>query len=398
MGIMESEVTDRENSKEREEIPKIQPMQKPVSVTALSVLGLFILGLFYTFYFAREFFLPVILALILSLLLRPVVRGLKRLRIPQAIGAVVVLVGLLAVFAVGALLVSGPATSWIERAPESLQRVEGKLRGMMNSAQPITKAAETVENIAESRTETPQVEIKKPGLLNNVWNQTKGVFVLLVEVFVLLYFFLAAGDIVALKIVQVLPRLRDKKKAVEIMRETEHGISRYLVSITLVNLFEGTAIGLGLALLGMPNPLLWGVLAFFANYIPYIGALVAGSIVTLVAFVSFDSASKALIAPLIYFGVNFADNFIAPYVMGRRLVLNPLVVFLAVMFWGWMWGIIGVLLAVPVTMTLKIVCEHSPLLAPYAELLTAPRAEQPESDGASKADLGKDAIVYKGNA
>src|SRR5688500_11473327 len=135
------------------------------------------------------------------------------------------------------------------------------------------------------------------------------------------------------------------------MRETENGISRYLVSITLVNLFERTMNGFGLWLLGMPNPLLWGVLAFLANYIPYIGALVAGSIVTLVAFVSFDSVSRALIAPAIYFGVNFADNFISPYVMGRRLVLNPLVVFLAVMFWGWIWGIVGVLLAVPITMT-----------------------------------------------
>ena len=111
------------------------------------------------------------------------------------------------------------------------------------------------------------------------------------------------------------------------MFETDLGFSSCLVSITLVNLFEGTAIGVGLALLGMPNPLLWGVLAFLANYIPYIGALIAGSVVTLVALVSFDSTSRALIAPAIYFGVNFADNFIAPYVMGRRLVLYPLVVF-----------------------------------------------------------------------
>jgi predicted PurR-regulated permease PerM len=159
--------------------------------------------------------------------------------------------------------------------------------------------------------------------------------------------------------------------------------------MTLVNLFEGTMIGLGLALMGMPNPLLWGVLAFFANYIPYIGAMIAGTIVTVVALVSFDSASHALIAPMIYFGVNFADNFIAPYVMGKRLVLNPLVVFVAVMFWGWIWGIIGVLLAVPITMTLKIICDHSPLLAPYAELLTALRVEKPEGERVIKGDLAK---------
>lgn len=383
------QMNDTNESGNRAEIPKIQPMRRPTNVTALSVLGLFILAAFYTFYFAREFLLPVVFALILSLILKPTVRGLNRLHLPQALGAAVVMILLLSVVGVGALLLSGPASAWVQRAPESFEKVEGKVRRMMNTAQPITDAAETVEHMANSGDETPQVEIKKPGLLNSVWNQTKSFVVLILEVFVLLYFFLATGDIIALKIIQVLPRLHDKKKAVEIMRETENGISRYLVSITLVNLFEGTAIGVGLWLLGMPNPLLWGVLAFVANYIPYIGALVAGSIVTLVALVSFDSVSRALIAPAIYFGVNFADNFISPYVMGRRLVLNPLVVFLAVMFWGWIWGIVGVLLAVPITMTLKIICDHTITFAPYSEFLTAARDEKPEGEHVEKAELAK---------
>ena len=371
------------------EVPKIQPMRKPISVTALSVLGLFILALFYTFYFAREFLLPVILAWILSLLLKPAVRGLSRLRFPEPLGAAIVLVVLLAVVALGAVFLSGPASSWLQRAPESFEKVESKIRGLVSRAQPITRAAETVEHMTNGENETPKVEIKKPGLLDSVWSQTKGALILVVEVFVLLYFFLAAGDILTLKLVQVLPRLQDKKKAVEILRETEHGISQYLVSITLVNLFEGTAIGLGLFLLGMPNPLLWGVLAFFANYIPYVGALIAGTIVTIVALVSFDSTSRALVAPAIYFGVNFADNFIAPYVMGRRLVLNPLIVFLAVMFWGWIWGIVGVILAVPITMVLKIIGDHNSLLAPYTELLTAPRAEKPDARPEGEGELAK---------
>jgi predicted PurR-regulated permease PerM len=383
------EIAQNNENSGRPEVPKIQPMRKPISVTAISVLGLFILAMFYTLYAAREFLLPVCLALILSLLLRPAVRGLGRLKIPQSLGAAVVLAALLLIFGTGMLLLSGPASSWIQRAPESFEKVEQKVRSVTSSAKPITKAAETVEHMANGANETPKVELKKPGILNSVWNQTKHFVVMILETFVLLYFFLAAGDILGLKVVQVLPRFRDKKKAVEIMRETEHGISRYLVSITLVNLFEGSAIGLGLAILGMPNPLLWGVLAFFANYIPYIGALIAGTIVTIVALVSFESTSHALIAPAIYFGVNFADNFIAPHVMGRRLVLNPLVVFLAVMFWGWIWGIIGVILAVPITMTLKIVSDHSSALAPYAELLTAPRLEKPVAEEPASTELAK---------
>lgn len=363
----------------RTPIPKIQPLRKPLSVAAISTSGIFVLAMFYTFYFAREFFLPVVLAIILSLLLKPLVRGLNRLKIPEAVGAAVVLLLVLLLVASGIVLLSGPASNWVKRAPESFTKVEGRIRAMMNSAQKITQAAESVEHLAgKSESETPQVEIKKPGLLNNVWNQTKGFMIIALEVFVLVYFFLAVGDAFTLKLIQILPRFEDKKNAVGILREVEHGVSRYLMSITLVNLFEGTLIGIGLAILGMPNPLLWGVLAFFANYIPYLGALMAGSIVTIVALVSFDTVGRALMAPAIYFGVNIMDNFIAPYVMGRRLTLNPVVVFLAVMFWGWIWGIPGILLAVPITMTLKILCDHVPTLAPFSEFITAVRSEKPQ--------------------
>jgi predicted PurR-regulated permease PerM len=159
--------------------------------------------------------------------------------------------------------------------------------------------------------------------------------------------------------------------------------------MTLVNIYEGIAIGCGLWLIGLPNPVLWGVLAFAANYVPYLGALFAGGIVTIVSVVSFDSLGHALLAPLIYFGVNFSDNFISPYVMGRRLVLNPVIVFLAVMFWGWIWGIPGVLLAVPMTMIIKIICDHSTALAPFAEFLTAPRAEKSSATEVLKPDYAK---------
>jgi predicted PurR-regulated permease PerM len=381
--------SEQKESAGPEEVPKIQPLRRPFSVTAISVSGIFILAIFYTFYFAREFFLPVTLALILSFLLKPAVRVLERARIPVALGSAAVLLVLLLIVSAGVLLLAAPASKWIQRAPETFEKVETRVRGMVNSADKITKAARTVEHLAGTEDETPKVEVKRPGLMSNVWNQTKSFLLLALEVFVLVYFFLAAGDIFALKLIQVLPRLEDKKKAVEIMHEVQNGISQYLVSMTLVNLFEGTVIGTGLALLGMPNPLLWGVLAFSANYIPYLGALVAGSVVTIVAVVSFDSVSRALIAPAIYFGVNFADNFISPYVMGRRLVLNPVVVFLAVMFWGWIWGIPGVLLAVPVTMTVKIICDHVPALAPFAELLTAARAEKPEASHGMKREIGQ---------
>ena len=245
-----------------EEVPKIQSIRKPSNVTALSVGGLFVLGLFYTFYFARDFLLPIALAWMVAMLLKPAVRALNRFHIPDAVGAALLLITVLCVCISGALLLSEPAAKWLERAPESLEKLESKARSLMNSANSLTIAAEKVEELAENGDQTPQVEIKKPGLLNNLLSRTKGFAVLIVEAFILLYFFLAVGDVFTLKLVQVLPRLRDKKEALEIVNETQTSISQYLISITLINLIEGTAIGIGLALLGLPNPLLWGVPAF----------------------------------------------------------------------------------------------------------------------------------------
>lgn len=380
-------------AREQAETPKITPIKRPLNVTALSVAGILILFTFYTLYFARAFLVPVVMALLLSMLLRPIVRGLQRLYIPEALGAAIVLIVLVLVTLAGLMLVAEPASKWVAQAPETLEKVHVKINGVINSARKFTRAAESVQQITESpEGGTTKVEIKRPGILRQAWGQAKGALVMLLEIFVLLYFYLAAGDIFTLKLIQILPRLQDKKRALEMARETQASISQYLVSMTLVNLIEGTAIGTGLAILGLPNPLLWGVLAFSANYIPYVGAVIAASIVTIVSLTTFDSVGYALIAPLIYFGVNFTDNFLGPYIVGKRLVLNPVVVFLAVMFWGWIWGLLGVLLAVPMTMAIKIVCDHNAVLAPFSEFLTGNRSEKTEEEPMLKS------APLKGNA
>src|SRR3954465_9086709 len=224
-----------------EEIPKIQPIQRPWNVTALASGGLFILAIFFTLYAAREFLLPVTLAWMLSMLLSPGVRMLNRFHIPNALGAAILLLGLISIAAAGFLLLSEPAANWLQKAPESLEKVEKKIRSFQDSAHEITRAAESVQHIAETtQNETPKVELKRPGILSQVWTQAKGALVMSVEVFVLLYFFLAAGDIFTLKLIQIPPRLTDKKRAIEMTRETQKSISQFLISMTLVNLIEGT--------------------------------------------------------------------------------------------------------------------------------------------------------------
>jgi len=363
----------------KEETPKLQPIQRPWRATAIAMVGMFILALFYTFYFAADFFLPLTLAWILNLLLKPAVRGLKRFHIPEAVGAAILLLGFIGVLIASIFWVSQPASEMLAKAPETLQAASEKIRGVIRPAQSFKRAAEEVEKFSaptgEDDQPMQQVEVKKPGLMNSVLSKTTNIAFLLGETLVLLYFLLVAGDLLVLKAIQALPRFGDKKRAVEILNQTQQQVSRYLGSITIINIIEGTLIGIGLAIVGMPNPILWGVVAALVNYIPYLGAMTCVACISIVSLVTFPTLGQALLPPAIYLGVNMTDNFLAPFILGKRMVLNPLIVFLALMFWGWIWGIVGVLLAVPLTMTFKIFCDHFKTLAPVGEMLAGETSE-----------------------
>lgn len=369
--------------KEKLEPPKLKGIQRPRRMTAIAVTGLFILALLAVFYVARDFFLPIVLAWTVTLLLKPVVRGLKKIGIPEAFGAFLVIACIVGGIVGGALLLSQPVKEWIGNAPQAMRTAETKVRALLSPAQKFKEAAAEVEKISngtavgEETEPVTKVEVKKPGFMNVLLSRTTSLLMLAGETLVLVYFMLVSGDLLMLKAIQVLPKFGDKKRAVEIAHEIQEQVSRYLGSITMLNMIEGTMVGIGMALAGMPNPILWGVLAAFVNYIPYLGAMMCIGVISIVSLVTFDSIGRALTPPLIYLGINLSDNFIAPFFLGKRMVLNPVVIFLVLMFWGWIWGIIGVLLAVPITMAFKIVCEKFESLAPIAELLSG--EEKPES-------------------
>jgi len=191
-----------------------------------------------------------------------------------------------------------------------------------------------------------------------------------VVVIVLLYFLLASGDLFLRKLIKVLPTLKDKKRAVEIAREIENNVSTYLFTVTLINIAVGVAVGLGVWLLKMPNPILWGVLAYVLTYIPYLGSAVGIGVLSVAALLAFDDLGHALAVPAVYAVVSFLEgNFITPLVLGRRLTLNPVVIFLGLLFWFFLWGIPGALMAVPILAIFKIVCDHVDALAPIGEFL-----------------------------
>jgi predicted PurR-regulated permease PerM len=347
-------------------------MQGPFGIRSIALTGLLILATFYTLYFGRAFFLPIVLALLLNSLLSPVVRGLKRLRIPNAIGAALVVFGLLGAFGWGVYELSAPAYEWAQKAPQTMRRLERKLRDFKKPVQTMSKATEQVEKITQvgGGTAPPAVQVTTETLGERMFSQATDLVAGGVVMIILLFFLLASGDLFLRKLIRVLPSLADKRKAVEIARQIETDISSYLVTITAINVALGLAVWGILSFLGVPNPLLWGVLALVTNYIPYLGAIIMIAVLAMVGFLTFENTTQAMMVPLSFVGLNILESYlVTPLVLGHRLTLNPVVIFLGLTFWGWLWGITGALLAVPIMVVLKIFCDHTEPLRPIGEFL-----------------------------
>jgi predicted PurR-regulated permease PerM len=352
--------------------PEQLPPLNGQEVRSVMITGLFVLALFYTLYLARDFVLPIILALLLSFLLSPAVRGLKKIRIREEIGAAFILVALVGGLTFVFYQFSGPASRWIAEAPATLQRIETDIRQLRQPMQKVTRAAEQVERIAGlgASQDVQQVEIRKPTLSETVFSGTRSAVAGFVVSMLLLYFLLASGDLFLLKLVRVLPTLSDRKTAVEIATRMERQVSVYLVSVTGINTALGVVQGLAMYLVGLPNPALWGLMAAVLNFVPYLGAIVGVMVISLVGYMHFGELSGALIPAGVYLGITALEGGVfTPILLAKRLTLNPVMLLIGVIFWGWLWGLPGALLAVPLMSTIKILCDHIAPLAPIGEFL-----------------------------
>ena len=337
----------------------------------VAMVGLFVLAVGYTLYFARSFLLPVAVAVFLDFLLSPVVRWLRKIRIIEPVGAALIMVALLGTIGVTMYNLAPSAAAWIRRAPESLEQARAKFDAIRGPVAEMTRAAEEVEAATDvSADATPQVEIKGPTLAGRVFGGTMSMFTFFTFVIFATYFLLAAGDLFLQKLIKVLPQFRDKKRAVSIAREIESHISQYMLTVTAINVGVGVATGIAMKLCGLPNPVLWGVVAGLLNFMPYIGAVLTVGIIALASIVSFDTLGQAAVPPLVFFGLNMVEgNLLTPMIIGNRLSLNTVALFIGMTFWWFVWGIPGALMAVPMMATIKIFCDHFEPLKPVGEFL-----------------------------
>ncbi|MEX2491593.1 MAG: AI-2E family transporter [Nitrospirales bacterium] len=345
----------------------------PVNIRSIALTGIFLYMSFFVLSIAKAIFLPICLALILSLLLAPLVRGLRNFFIPAPAAAAAILLIFVSGVLFGVVQLATPASLWLERGPQALRQVEQKFRSVKQSVVDVGKATQALEQAASLPDEgrpTPRVAVKTESLGGTLIDWTMEFIVGLVSTLILLYFFMASGDLLLEKLVKVLPRFSDKRRAVEIVRGIEKNISTYLLTVTGVNLCLGILIGSTMYVLGMPNPQLWGVMAGILNFIPYVGSIIGLGAITLAATFAFQQVNLIAMVSGSYFLLTALEgNFLTPKLLGKRLTLNPVVVLISVLFWGWLWGALGALLAVPFLASLKIICDHIEPLSPIGEFL-----------------------------
>jgi predicted PurR-regulated permease PerM len=344
---------------------------RPFDVRSIALTGLFILAVFYTIYFMRSILLPNVLALLVSYLLRPIVRGLAQLKIPLPVGAALLLIGFFGLIGYGISVLAAPTAEWLQKAPAGLAELQRKLLPVKKSVTQVAQATGEIEKLASTSAETKAVELKRHPITETLFMRTPEFIASAVLSLILLYFLLVYDQAFIAKLIKLLPTLSDKKAAVGIAHDIESQISRYLFTVTAINVCLGVAVGTAVGLLGLRNPVMWGVMVALLNFVPYLGALTGIICMTIGATLSFDSLGFAFIFPAVYlsFGV-LEGSFITPWIMGRSLTLNPVIILLSLTFWGWMWGIVGIILAVPILAAFKIFCAHVKPMEPLAEFLS----------------------------
>jgi len=215
------------------------------------------------------------------------------------------------------------------------------------------------------------VEVKDSRGTSSILNWTGTFLAGVGETLVLLYLLLASGDLFLQKLVHVMPTLRDKKSAVEISHEIQQNISNYLFSVTLINIGLGLVVSGGLYFMGVPNAAMWGILVAVLNFVPYFGAVAGVILLASVGLLTFDTLWTGLLPPAWYLLLHTLEaNLITPVLLGRRFTLNPVGIFVSLIFWMWLWGVPGALLSVPILVSIKVVCDRVPVMAPVSELLS----------------------------
>ena len=358
-----------------------------INVRSVSLAVLALLASVYALHWARAVFIPLLLGVMLSYALSPVIDRFHRWRLPRVLGAAVLLIAVVTGFGSMIYTLSDDAATLVESLPEAAQKLGQALRptrgAPVSTIDKVQQAATRLEQAAEATTAVAppakgvtRVQIEQPRLniKEYLWSGTVGLASLIGQaavVFFIAFFLLTAGDSFRRKMVKIAgPTFARKRVTVEVMDEIGAQIQRYLVIQVFTSVLVGLATWGALWWLGLERAAVWGLVAAVLNLVPYLGAIVTAGGLALVAFLQFGSfGMAALIGGVSMFINTLEGNLITPWLAGRASSMNPLVIFVGVLAFGWLWGIWGLLLGTPMIMGIKAICDHVDDLKPIGELL-----------------------------
>ena len=328
------------------------------------------LAVAYTFFFASSLLLPIFLALFFAILLRPAVNQLRRLGVPEAVAAVLVIALALAGIVSAAMALSPPLEAWIDRSPQLLPEIKMKFRDIMESVEQAQEVTQEIEDAAKMDTGDATTVVAGPGLAEQAVGGLTAFAITIFATVVLLYFLLANGRRTVGRMLIAIKDAERRERWSLVVDQVQSEISAYLMTVTVINVALGVAVGAVMMALDMPNPVLWGVLTALANFLPYIGPLAMFVIVGVVSLVTFDSWLQISLPLIALTGLTALEGqFLTPSILGRRLTLNPIAVFLSMLFWGWLWGMAGAFLAVPILVAIRVLSRHIDVMAFLRPLL-----------------------------
>ncbi len=383
---MSEQLSSKADTSDGQEIAAAQEQMERAHPTpgTVALLILTVLAVLTVMYAASEIIIPFVLAAVLNLLLSPAKRFLcGKLHFPAALASVLLILALFSVVGGIGAAISLPATSWISRAPEALPKLQEKLGPLRGPIQYVQKGFDQLSHVIQQET-APQgglaptgqqtVTVQQPSGLGGVGltvlNSTRAFLGQLFTILVILFFLLWAGDTLLRSLVEIMPRFGQKRRVVEIGDDVERSISGYLATITMMNAAVGVANGVSAWACGLPDPLLWGTLAFLLNYVPILGPFCGVVIFFVIGLFTYSVIWWAFLPAGIYLLVHVLEGeTITPMLIATRFTLNPVLVILSLFFWDWMWGVIGALLAVPLLAICKILCDHVPALTPLGHII-----------------------------
>ncbi|MBN9025690.1 MAG: AI-2E family transporter, partial [Rhizobiales bacterium] len=287
---------------------------------------LLVLAVLTVCYFASDIILPIVLAIVLKLLFQPAMRLLEQLRVPRSLAALMLILTVFGVIVgVGAAL-SGPATAWGEKLPDGVQRLEERLKFL---SQPIGALQKFLHQF-----DGPATGGGGPTLAETLMKGTQHFASGFFETILILFFLLVSGDTFLRRMVEIVPSFGDKRRVVDLSQQIEENVSAYLVTITLMNGAVGVATGVAMWACGLGDPVLWGAVAFFLNYVPIMGPLVGVGLFLLAGLLTIDPLWQALLPAGLYLAIHIVEGeAITPMLLARRFTLNPVLVIISLIFW-----------------------------------------------------------------